>query len=352
MATVQLDGIRKIYPNGYEAVKRLDLSIESGEFIALLGPSGCGKTTTLRMVAGLEDISEGELRIDDRRANEMAPQDRNVAMVFQSYALYPHMSAFDNMAFGLKIQKLPADEIKRRIEDAAVVLGIDKVLDRKPGQMSGGQRQRVAMGRAMVRRPAVFLFDEPLSNLDARLRTHMRMELARIHRDQGVTSLYVTHDQVEAMTLSDRICLMKDGDVQQIGPPMDLYRTPANTFVAGFIGQPNMNLGSAQIDGGALMWAGVPFPLIDGFDGPQSFQLGIRPQDLTISPTDGSDDAAFTVQLVEPTGHETVVHIRRDDCVLRVLLTGDERPMVGAIVRPSFGAQGIHCFESESGLRI
>ena len=223
MATVQLDSIRKIYPNGYEAVKRLDLSIESGEFIALLGPSGCGKTTTLRMVAGLEDISEGELRIDGRRANEMAPQDRNVAMVFQSYALYPHMSAFDNMAFGLKIQKLPADEIKRRIEDAAVVLGIDKVLDRKPGQMSGGQRQRVAMGRAMVRRPAVFLFDEPLSNLDARLRTHMRMELARIHRDQGVTSLYVTHDQVEAMTLSDRICLMKDGDVQQIGPPMDLY---------------------------------------------------------------------------------------------------------------------------------
>jgi len=274
-----------------------------------------------------------------------------VAMVFQSYALYPHMSAYENMAFGLKIQKLAPDEIKRRITDAAEVLGIDSVLNRKPGQMSGGQRQRVAMGRAMVRRPDVFLFDEPLSNLDARLRTHMRMELARIHRDQGVTSLYVTHDQVEAMTLADRICLMKDGDVQQIGPPMELYRSPANTFVAGFIGQPNMNLGLASINGGDLIWGGVPFAVPAGLDCPSQFQLGLRPQDLTIEPVDSTDRCAFLVQLVEPTGHETVIHLRRDDFALRVSVADGRLPEIGSTVCPRFGADGLHVFDAETGLR-
>ncbi|MEZ4475534.1 MAG: ATP-binding cassette domain-containing protein [bacterium] len=226
MARVELDGVAKRYPNGFQAVKSVQLDVADGEFIVLVGPSGCGKSTTLRMVAGLESISSGELRIDGVRVNDVAPRDRDVAMVFQSYALYPHMTVFENMAFALKLRKMPAAEIRQRVEAVAEQLDITALLDRRPAQMSGGQRQRVAMGRAIVRRPKVFLFDEPLSNLDAKLRLKMRIEVARLHRALGATSLYVTHDQVEAMTLADRIVLMRDGEVQQIGAPLELYHQP------------------------------------------------------------------------------------------------------------------------------
>ncbi len=252
MARVELDGVEKRYPNGFHAVKGVDIDIGDGEFIVLVGPSGCGKTTTLRMVAGLETISQGELRIDGKRVNDLPPKARDVAMVFQSYALYPHMTVFENMAFGLKLQKRPKDEIARRVKEAAERLGIETLLDRKPKQMSGGQRQRVAMGRAIVRQPRVFLFDEPLSNLDAKLRLQMRVQLSRLHRELGATSLYVTHDQVEAMTLADRIVLLEGGEVQQIGAPLELYERPANRFVASFIGSPAMNLLPARGDGSVV----------------------------------------------------------------------------------------------------
>ncbi|MCA9558681.1 MAG: sn-glycerol-3-phosphate ABC transporter ATP-binding protein UgpC, partial [Myxococcales bacterium] len=242
MARVELDSVGKRYPNGFEAVHAFDIDIADGEFIVLVGPSGCGKSTTLRMVAGLETISSGSLRIDGKQVNHLPPKARDVAMVFQSYALYPHMTVFENMAFGLRLQKVPAAEIEERVRSVAERLGIAALLDRRPKEMSGGQRQRVAMGRAIVRRPRVFLFDEPLSNLDAKLRLQMRVEISRLHDSLGATSLYVTHDQVEAMTLADRIVLMKDGFVQQIGAPLELYARPSNTFVATFVGSPAMNL--------------------------------------------------------------------------------------------------------------
>src|SRR6187431_1664388 len=248
MATVTFDNVNKVYGD-FHAVKDLNLEIGDGEFMVLVGPSGCGKTTSLRMIAGLEEISSGTLRIGDRVVNDVAPKDRDIAMVFQSYALYPHMSVRDNMAFGLKLRKVPKADIEKRVNDAAGILNLEKLLDRKPKELSGGQRQRVALGRAIVREPAVFLMDEPLSNLDAKLRVQTRAEIARLHQRLGTTTIYVTHDQVEAMTMGDRIAVMRDGVLQQIGTPQELYDHPLNRFVAGFIGSPSMNFIDVTVEG-------------------------------------------------------------------------------------------------------
>jgi multiple sugar transport system ATP-binding protein len=247
VATVTFDGVSKVYGNGFRAVDKLDLQISDGEFMVFVGPSGCGKTTALRMLAGLEEISEGELVIDDTVVNDVAPQKRDIAMVFQNYALYPHMTVFDNMAYGLKIQKLPKNEIRRRVTEIANVIGLEDLLNRKPRMLSGGQRQRVAMGRAIVRQPKVFLMDEPLSNLDAKLRVQMRSEVARIQHELSATTVYVTHDQIEAMTMGDRVALLRHGLLQQVDTPLQLYNAPANLFVASFIGSPSMNLIEARL---------------------------------------------------------------------------------------------------------
>src|ERR687896_2122439 len=252
MAEITMDGLTKRYPDGFEAVKGMDLDIQDGEFIILVGPSGCGKSTALRMIAGLEDITEGELRIGGEVVNERAPKDRDVAMVFQNYALYPHMSVRDNMGFALKLRGLPKEEINSKVEEAARILDLQQHLDRKPSQLSGGQRQRVAMGRAIVRDPKAFLMDEPLSNLDAKLRVQMRTQVARIQNQLGTTMLYVTHDQTEAMTLGDRVAVMRAGIIQQVDSPKVLYEDPVNLFVAGFIGSPAMNFMAAEVSGGKV----------------------------------------------------------------------------------------------------
>src|SRR5829696_3480330 len=248
MSTVVLENVNKVYDNGYHAIHDLSLDISDGEFLVLVGPSGCGKSTALRMIAGLETITDGEMRIGDRVVNDVEPKDRDIAMVFQNYALYPHMSVYDNIGFALKLARVPKDEIDTRVRKAASILELEQYLQRKPGQLSGGQRQRVAMGRAIVRQPAAFLMDEPLSNLDAKLRVQMRAEIARLQRDLGVTTIYVTHDQVEAMTMGDRVAVLKDGYLQQLDTPQNLYESPTNVFVAAFIGSPSMNLYEAEID--------------------------------------------------------------------------------------------------------
>ena len=312
MATVELEGVGKLYGTT-RAVEGVNLSIGDGEFLVLVGPSGCGKSTLLRMVAGLEEISEGELRIGGQRANEKAPRDRDVAMVFQSYALYPHMTVRDNMAFGLKVRKEDPAEIDRRVAEAARMLELEPLLDRLPKAMSGGQRQRVAMGRAIVRQPSVFLFDEPLSNLDAALRTQMRGELKSLHSQLGSTMLYVTHDQVEAMTLADRIAVLRLGVLQQAGTPTELFERPANRFVAGFIGSPAMNFIDGKLDGGTFVAGGASLPLADlgrASEG-DSCALGVRPHELRVS-SEGAAGLAGRVGLVEPTGWESMVHIDTD----------------------------------------
>ena len=253
MASLSLSHINKVYPNGFEAVKDFNLEIEDKEFIIFVGPSGCGKSTTLRMIAGLEEISSGTLKIGDKVMNDVEPKDRDIAMVFQNYALYPHMTVYDNMAFGLKLRKVPKDQIDQQVRQAAKILDLEKLLDRKPKALSGGQRQRVAMGRAIVRNPKVFLMDEPLSNLDAKLRVQMRIEISKIHQNLGATIIYVTHDQTEAMTLGTRIVVMKDGVVQQVDTPQNLYQKPGNLFVAGFMGSPQMNFLDAEIKETALI---------------------------------------------------------------------------------------------------
>jgi multiple sugar transport system ATP-binding protein len=330
MAQVLLDKVTKRYPNGFQAVTDLDLDIVDGEFLVLVGPSGCGKSTALRMIAGLEEISEGELRIGDDRMNEVQPKDRDIAMVFQNYALYPHMSVFDNIAFALKLAKTPKPEIERRVHEAAKILELEPLLDRKPGELSGGQRQRVAMGRAIVRQPKVFLMDEPLSNLDAKLRVQMRAEIARIQRDLGVTTFYVTHDQVEAMTMGDRVAVIKGGHLQQVDTPQNLYDHPDNIFVAAFIGSPSMNLFQATMgevgEQGATVQIGsqelrVPprvvadRPALAGYGG-RAVTVGMRPEDLedaSLVP-DHQPGATFQadVELVEALGSELMVHGRVD----------------------------------------
>ena len=292
MASLSLKGIEKVYPNGFHAVKDFNLEIEDKEFIIFVGPSGCGKSTTLRMIAGLEDISGGVLEIDGKKMNDVEPKDRDIAMVFQNYALYPHMTVYDNMAFGLKLRKVPKDEIDKKVREAARILDLEKLLDRKPKALSGGQRQRVAMGRAIVRNPKVFLMDEPLSNLDAKLRVQMRIEISKLHENLGATIIYVTHDQTEAMTLGTRIVVMKDGIVQQVDTPQNLYNTPCNQFVAGFIGSPQMNFMDAlvNVNGNDVTLkvgehvlkvpASKKQALMDGgYDG-KTVVLGIRPEDV------------------------------------------------------------------------
>jgi multiple sugar transport system ATP-binding protein len=292
MATITLDHIEKRYGDGYEAVNDVSLEIADGEFMILVGPSGSGKSTVLRMIVGLEDVTAGEVRIGGRRVNEVAPRDRNLAMVFQNYALYPHLTVFENIAFPLRLRRLPESEVRRRVEEAAGILELTEHLDRKPGQLSGGQRQRVAMGRAIVREADAFLFDEPLSNLDAQLRGQMRTEIARLQQRLGVTTVYVTHDQVEAMTLGDRVAVLRKGELQQVDTPRALYDRPVNLFVAGFIGSPSMNLIPATLDGRRLRLPFVEFDVAEPVDATGPVIAGIRPEHL--------EDAA----LVDASGRE------------------------------------------------
>ena len=324
MAGVTFDKVTKTYPDGTTAVHQLDLEIKDGEFMVLVGPSGCGKTTALRMVAGLEDITSGVLKIGDRVVNHVPSRDRDIAMVFQSYALYPHLSVYDNIAFGLKIKKLPKDEIERRVDNAARILGLEPFLKRKPRALSGGQRQRVAMGRAIVREPAAFLMDEPLSNLDAKLRVQMRAEIAGLQHDLGVTTIYVTHDQVEAMTMGDRVAVMRKGELQQVADPQTLYDRPVNLFVGGFIGSPAMNMIEATLErknGGYAAKVGDESiaieaeevkarPGLAAYVG-KEIVLGIRPEDLedaALAPGTESQRLRGQVELTEALGSEVMVH--------------------------------------------
>jgi multiple sugar transport system ATP-binding protein len=349
MADVTLDKVAKVYPGGVTAVRELDLRVSDGEFLVLVGPSGCGKSTTLRMIAGLEEVTSGELRIGERRVNDVHPRDRDIAMVFQSYALYPHMTVRQNMAFGLEIRRTPADEVRHRVEGAADTLGISELLDRKPKALSGGQRQRVAMGRAIVRQPSVFLFDEPLSNLDARLRVQMRLELSRLHTSLQTTMIYVTHDQVEAMTLADRIAVMDQGVLQQLGTPMEVYHRPANRFVAGFVGSPAMNFveGRVEHEQGPPVFRAPAFEIelpAETVGLERATSAGIRPQALTLSPV--REMCRGRVDVVEPMGAETFVYVQVGGGTLVAraepttgLSVGDE---VGLGVAPS----RVHLFDA------
>ncbi len=341
MAGVTFDGVGKVYPDGTRAVSDMELDVANGEFVVLVGPSGCGKTTALRMVAGLEEISEGVIKIGDRIVNHVPSRDRDIAMVFQSYALYPHLSVYENIAFGLRLRKLSKDEIDRRVRGAAWVLGLEQFLKRKPRALSGGQRQRVAMGRAIVRQPEAFLMDEPLSNLDAKLRVQMRAEIARLQDELRVTTIYVTHDQIEAMTMGDRVAVMRKGELQQVAPPQQLYEHPVNLFVAGFIGSPAMNMVEATLEranGGVAVAAGgqrialdeellAARPALAAY-ADRKVVLGIRPEDLEDARLagDAPEDRRLRgrVQLTEALGSEVVVHFMID---ARPALTEDVREL-------------------------
>jgi multiple sugar transport system ATP-binding protein len=395
MAGVTFEDVSKIYPDGTRAVSDIDLEIEDAEFMVLVGPSGCGKTTALRMVAGLEDISQGVLRIGDRVVNHVPSKDRDIAMVFQSYALYPHLTVYDNIAFGLKLKKLPKDEIDKRVQEAARILGLEGFLKRKPRALSGGQRQRVAMGRAIVRNPQAFLMDEPLSNLDAKLRVQMRAEIAKIQSDLGVTTIYVTHDQVEAMTMGDRVAVMRKGELQQVAPPQELYDRPVNLFVGGFIGSPAMNMIEATLeraDGGLSASMGSQRitlgeetvsarPALREYEGKHVI-LGIRPEDLEdagLAPETPADRRIRgEVLLREALGSEILVHfnmdataaetdevreLQRDAGTEEVPSMGEGVRMVGKFgprsrVTPGEDAEvavdtrALHFFDPESGLGI
>jgi multiple sugar transport system ATP-binding protein len=360
MAQVVIRNLNKTFDNDVRAVKDVNLEIRDQEFVVLVGPSGCGKTTTLRMVAGLESITSGNILIGDKVVNELPPMDRDIAMVFQNYALYPHMSVYQNMAFGLKMRKFERPEIDQRVREAADILGIQELLQRKPRQLSGGQRQRVALGRAIVRHPQVFLFDEPLSNLDAKLRVQMRVELKKLHDRLGTTAIYVTHDQVEAMTLGDRVVVMKDGLVQQVGEPLELYNTPANRFVAGFIGSPAMNFAAVTVsDGGGALWAAndglkikVPAPLsnrVARYVG-QPLTLGIRPEDLRIA--NGSDPAdlsfAATVEVVERLGSEILLDVKVGGGSMVASVEPTARAKMHDEVRLAINPDRLHFFDTAS----
>ncbi len=384
MATVQLDNVNKVYENGFHAIHDLSLDIVDGEFLVLVGPSGCGKSTALRLVAGLESITDGEMRIGDRVVNDVEPKDRDIAMVFQNYALYPHMSVYDNIGFALKLAKVPKAEINRRVRKAAEILELTANLDRKPGQLSGGQRQRVAMGRAIVRQPAAFLMDEPLSNLDAKLRVQMRAEIAALQRNLGVTTLYVTHDQVEAMTMGDRVAVIKDGYLQQVDTPQNLYDRPVNVFVAAFIGSPSMNLYEADLSGdaGSIQVGGHTLALspkslasrpgLREYAG-RKLVVGIRPEDF--EDAEFSPDASATVTgpvvLLEALGSEILVHFRLD---ATTVVSGDpdaqdptggsgaanavgrfdprSRVRSGEVATIAVAAENLHFFDRESHLTI
>ena len=348
MASVQIRNVVKRY-GATQVVHGVSMDIEDGEFVVVVGPSGCGKSTLLRMVAGLETISEGEIAIDGERVNELEPKDRNIAMVFQNYALYPHMSVFDNMAYGLKNRRVPAPEIQKKVQEAAEILELSGLLERKPSQLSGGQRQRVAMGRAIVREPKVFLFDEPLSNLDAKLRVNMRIEIRRLQRELGITAIYVTHDQVEAMTLADRLLAMNAGVAEQIGAPLDIYERPATRFVAGFIGSPPMNFLRAEAGEAGVTVAGVSLGPMPAVNAGGAFTLGVRPEHLTLCGVgEGMLDAA--IELVEPLGAETLVHARlaADDAQsVTVRVHGYPNVTLGEQVGVRFDATHVREFEAD-----
>ena len=350
MAEVRFDNVWKRFGD-FVAVRDMSLVLPDREFTVLVGPSGCGKTTSLRMIAGLEEVSEGDLRIGERRVNDVAPRDRDIAMVFQSYALYPHMNAFDNMAFGLKVRRVPRDEIQRRVQQAAETLGIVELLHRKPAAMSGWQRQRVAMGRAIVREPSVFLFDEPLSNLDAKLRGQMRIELSRLHQRLKTTIVYVTHDQLEAMTLADHIVVMKQGVVLQRGTPRDIYLRPTNRFVAGFIGSPPMNFLSGEVEDGAITGEGFSIPAPAGLEEGRAVDVGIRPEDLRPA-GDETPALAAEVEVVELLGAEALAHLDPGCGGLVVRLSGDTLVRVGETLELGVETERLHLFDPETEERI
>ncbi len=358
MARVLIRNLNKAF-NEVHAVKDVNLEIRDREFVVLVGPSGCGKTTTLRMVAGLESITSGEVLIGDTIVNELAPMDRDIAMVFQNYALYPHMSVYDNMAFGLKMRRFARPEIDQRVREAAGILGIEGLLQRKPRQLSGGQRQRVALGRAIVRHPQVFLFDEPLSNLDAKLRVQMRVELKKIHDRVGTTAIYVTHDQVEAMTLGDRVVVMKDGLVQQVGEPLDLYNSPANRFVAGFIGSPGMNFADVELAeaGGAILVVAEGMrlklpPTIAERLRPhvgRQLTLGIRPEDLRVGAGNGSLDFPAIVEVVERLGAQILLDVKVGSGAMVAAVEPTVKAKVRDQLHLAFDAERLHFFDRQSG---
>lgn len=346
MAQVSLNNIRKVYPNGYEAVVPTSFDIADGEFVVLVGPSGCGKSTLLRMVAGLEDISEGALSIGDRNVNHVDPAERDIAMVFQNYALYPHMTVRKNIGYGLKNRKIATSEIEAKVQEAAKMLNLTDYLDRKPSQLSGGQRQRVAMGRAVVRDPALFLFDEPLSNLDAKLRHQMRIEIKALQRRLGVTSIYVTHDQVEAMTMADRIIVLNAGRIEQIGTPAEIYHRPASTFVASFMGAPPMNLLNANGAEGRVTLRTETVATKSNVNGPVI--VGIRPEDIEIGETCA---IPFTVDIVEELGAHRLLHGQLDGQDLTIHVAKDVSVSSGPI-RMSINPDAVVLFDAETGLAI
>ena len=352
MAGVTLNGIVKAYGT-VQVVHGIDLEVQEKEFVVLVGPSGCGKSTTLRMVAGLEEITDGAVSIDGRVVNRVAPKDRDVAMVFQNYALYPHLNVADNIAFGLRIRGMPKAQIATTIAGTAEILGLTEYLERRPADLSGGQRQRVAMGRAIVRHPKVFLFDEPLSNLDARLRTQMRAEIKRLHNRLGVTSIYVTHDQVEAMTLADRIVVMNDGNIEQVGTPMELFNTPANTFVAGFLGSPPMNHinGVLSQKGAVIGDTEITLPRSDASG--REVIVGIRPEHVTLSAGEGTSPLPISLDLVEPLGSEALLHARFGDAEMIFKVdTGGDIAHLSAIEAVHLPADKVHLFDAETGLAL
>ena len=364
MANVTIRNLNKKYDGGFHAVKDVNLEIRDKEFVVLVGPSGCGKTTTLRMVAGLEEITSGEIMIGTRVINDLPPMDRDIAMVFQNYALYPHKSVYQNMAFGLQMRKYPADEIRKRVQDTAETLGIESLLERKPRQLSGGQRQRVAVGRAIVRHPQVFLFDEPLSNLDAKLRVQMRVELKRLHEQLETTAIYVTHDQVEAMTLGDRVVVMKDGWVQQVGEPLELYGRPANKFVAGFLGSPAMNFVDVSVgESDGALWAEakglrvkVPPGAIERVrkHGGKRLTLGVRPEAMRLANrTDSSaslGDCSFDseVDVVEPLGNEILLNFRVGGVPMVARVDPGVRIKAHDTLRLALDPARLHFFDAET----
>jgi len=363
MAQVAMRSLNKNYDEVH-AVKDVNLDIHDKEFVVLVGPSGCGKTTTLRMVAGLETITSGRVLINDKVVNDLAPMDRDIAMVFQNYALYPHMSVYDNMAFGLKMRKFDKGQIEKRVREAAEILGIGEYLKRKPRQLSGGQRQRVALGRAIVRHPQVFLFDEPLSNLDAKLRVQMRVELKKLHEHLGTTAIYVTHDQVEAMTLGDRVVVMRDGWVQQVGDPMTLYNEPANRFVAGFIGSPAMNFANVRVAGqNGSLWAEgdgirlkVPAHLSNrvGAYAGKAVTIGIRPEDMHIARDSDPPELNIpaVVEVVERLGSEILLDVAVGPVTMVASVEPTARANVHEQLRLAVNPERLHFFDSETEAAI
>ena len=354
MAYLTLKDVNKIYPNGFHAVHDFNLEIEKGEFIVFVGSSGCGKSTTLRMIAGLEEISKGEFLIDGKRANEQGPRERGIAMVFQSYALYPHMTVYDNLAFGLTLQGVDEDVIEEKVKKTAKVLGLTDYLDRMPRALSGGQRQRVAVGRAIIRKVGVFLMDEPLSNLDAKQRVTMRSEITQIHRETGATTIYVTHDQTEAMTMADRIVVMKNGYIQQVGTPRQLYFEPANVFVAGFIGEPPMNFVRGTVQNGAIRFGDIALDLshklgadVKKYEG-KPIVFGFRPEAIVLGAQKDAYVVDCTVELTEMLGDNTNVYInvQEDKAILKV--DPHDTPEMDAQITFSIPYDSVYLFDGET----